>query len=85
MRWARTKTAAAVSALFILVNSAAGLLGNLAGTRQFPPFAVALAVAVVIGGAAGSYFGSRRFPHTVIKRLLAIVLLIAGAKLIFTV
>src|ERR1019366_9182145 len=28
MRWARTKTAAAVSALFILVNSGSGLLGN---------------------------------------------------------
>jgi hypothetical protein len=37
MRWARTKTAAAVSALFILVNSASGLLGNLASTRRLPP------------------------------------------------
>jgi uncharacterized membrane protein YfcA len=43
-----------------------------------------LAVAVVIGGTAGSYLGSRRFQHTVIKRLLAVVLLIAGTKLIFT-
>ena len=37
-----------------------------------------------IGGAAGSYLGSSRLPPMVIKRLLAIVLLIAGAKLIFT-
>jgi uncharacterized membrane protein YfcA len=66
------------------VNSASGLLGNLASTRRLPPLAFTLAVAVVIGGAAGSYLGSRRFPHTVIKRLLAVVLLIAGAKLIFT-
>jgi uncharacterized protein len=84
MRWARTKTAAAVSALFILVNSAAGLLGNFASTRHLPPLALTLAVTVVVGGSAGSYFGSRHFPHTVIKRLLAVVLLIAGAKLIFT-
>ena len=84
MRWARTKTAAAVSALFILVNSASGLLGNLTNTRHLPPIALTLAVTVVIGGSAGSYFGSRRFAHTVIKRLLAIVLLIAGVKLIFT-
>ncbi len=84
MRWSRTKTAAAVSALFILVNSASGLLGNFATTRHLPPVAFTLAVAVIIGGTAGSYFGSRRFAHTVIKRLLAIVLLIAGAKLIFT-
>ena len=84
MRWARTKTAAAVSALFILVNSASGLLGNLASNRRLPPVALMLAAAVVIGGIAGSYFGSRRFSHTIIKRLLAVVLLIAGAKLIFT-
>ncbi len=83
-RWARAKTAAALSALFILVNSVSGLLGSFASTRHLPPLALALAVAVVIGGTAGSYFGSRRFPHTVIKRLLAVVLLIAGAKLIFT-
>ena len=84
MRWAQTRTAAAVSALFILVNSASGLLGNLTSTRQMPQVAFTLAVAVLIGGSAGSYFGSQRFPHTVIKRLLAVVLLIAGAKLIFT-
>ncbi len=84
MRWARTKTAAALSALFILVNSASGLLGNLASTRHLPPLALPLALAVIAGGAAGSYFGSRRFPQAVIKRLLAMVLLIAGAKLIFT-
>jgi uncharacterized membrane protein YfcA len=84
MRWAQTKNAAAVSALFILVNSTAGLLGNLSNTRRFPDFAIALAVAAVIGGSAGSYFGSRRFDHTWIKRLLAMVLLIAGMKLILS-
>ena len=82
MRWARTKTAAAVSALFILVNSAAGLLGNLASTRQFPSFALVLAAAAVVGGAAGSYWGSRHLQPTAIKRCLAVVLLIAGTKLL---
>src|SRR5438874_3443375 len=43
--WARAKTAAAVSALFILVNSASGLLGNLSSTKHFPAFAIVLAVA----------------------------------------
>jgi uncharacterized membrane protein YfcA len=84
MRWAKTKNAAAVSALFILVNSTSGLLGNLSSTKRFPVFAIALAVAAIVGGTAGSYYGSRRFDHTVIKRLLAVVLLIAGVKLILT-
>lgn len=82
MRWARTKTVAAMSALFILVNSIAGLAGNISSTRNLPSFAFVLAGAAVVGGAAGSYFGSRRFDHVVIKRLLAVVLTIAGLKLI---
>jgi uncharacterized membrane protein YfcA len=84
MQWARTKTAAAISALFILLNSASGLLGNISATKSFPAFAFPLAVAVIFGGAAGSYLGSRKFPHTTIKRLLAVVLTIAGFKLILT-
>jgi uncharacterized membrane protein YfcA len=83
MRWARTKTVAATSALFILLNSVAGLLGNLSSTAKLPSFAFILVGAAVIGGAAGSYFGSWRFNHVVIKRLLAVVLSIAGLKLIF--
>ena len=82
LRWAKTKTAAAVSALFILVNSAAGLLGNFTATRHVPAVGLVLAVAVIVGGSAGSYLGSRRFQPVVIKRLLAIVLLVAGAKLV---
>jgi len=84
MHWARTKNAAAVSAFFILLNSIAGLLGNFTSTRQFPTFALVLVAAAAVGGSLGSYFGSRRFDPAVIKKLLAIVLTIAGTKLIFT-
>lgn len=84
LRWARTKTAAATSALFILLNSIAGLLGNFSATQSFPEFGVSLLVAAAIGGLIGSYLGSRRFDPTVIKKLLAVVLVIAGTKLILT-
>lgn len=84
MHWATTKRTAAVSVLFILVNSISGLAGNISSTRAFPAFALVLVMAVIIGGGAGSYLGSRRFEPVVIKRLLAIVLLIAGCKLVFT-
>jgi uncharacterized protein len=84
MRWARVKEAAAVSALFILLNSAAGLAGNLGSTKRFPAFAIALAIAAIAGGTAGSYLGAKRLDHTLIKRILAIVLLIAGVKLVLT-
>lgn len=83
-RWAKVKTAAAISAAFILSNSIAGLLGNITGTRNIPSVAIPLGIAAVVGGFAGSYLGSNRLPQTAIKRLLAVVLLIAGTKLIFT-
>lgn len=82
MRWARAKQAAAVSALFILLNSCAGLLGNLGATRRFPVLALVLVGAAIAGGAAGAHFGSSRFNPVVIKRLLAVVLMIAGTKLL---
>ena len=84
MRWARTKTAAATSALFILLNSIAGLLGNVASTRQLPLFTLPLVIAALAGGAGGAYLGSRQFSADFIKKLLAIVLLIAGLKLLLT-
>ena len=84
LRWSKTKTASAVSALFILVNSIAGLLGNISSTRQLPVFALPIAIAAVSGGAVGSYLGSQQFSVGFIKKLLAVVLLIAGGKLVFT-
>jgi hypothetical protein len=83
-RWAHTRTAAAISALFILVNSIAGLVGYFSSGRPVPSFAWILAIAAVAGGSVGSYLGSSRFPVRTITLLLAAVLLIAGTKLIFT-
>jgi uncharacterized membrane protein YfcA len=82
--WARTKQASAVSALFILVNSISGLVGFVTARQSIPALATTLAAAAVIGGSAGSYLGSRRFPVRAISILLATVLIIAGTKLIFT-
>ena len=82
--WASPKAAAAVSAVFILLNSVAGLLGNFSSTNALPSFLLPLLVAAGAGGIIGSHFGSRRFESPGIKRLLAAVLLIAGTKLIFT-
>lgn len=81
-RWATAKNAAAVSALFILLNSISGLTGTLLKNPHIPSFTITLVAAAIIGGTAGSYFGSSRFDHTLIKRILAIVLIIAGGKLV---
>ena len=83
MRWATAKNAAAVSALFILFNSIAGLAGNITATLSLPVFALPMVIAAVAGGSIGSWMGSRQISHIGIKRLLAPVLLIAGLKLVF--
>ena len=83
-KWAKTKQASAVSALFILVNSISGLAGVISAKQAVPRLALILSAAVIIGGAIGSYLGSRRFPVRTISILLASVLVIAGYKLIFT-
>jgi uncharacterized membrane protein YfcA len=82
MRWAGTREAAAVSALFILCNSVAGLLGNVSATGRLPGVVWPMAGAALLGGAAGSWLGARRFPPLLIRRLLAVVLVVAGLKLV---
>ena len=80
--WAAPKQAAALSALFILVNSASGLAGHMLSTQQWPSMVLPLMAAAAIGGLIGSTLGSRRFEPLLIRRLLAVVLVIAGVKLL---
>ena len=82
--WADTKTAAAVSAPFILVNSVAGLAGAVGSLQQFPAGWIWLAVAAVGGGLAGSHWGSRFARPAQLRPALACVLLVATAKLLIT-
>ncbi len=83
MGWADTRRTAGVSAAFILVNSIAGLLGNFTNLQSLPPAIPYFAVAAVAGGLIGSEFGSRRLGNVTIRRLLAVVLVVAGVKMIF--
>lgn len=82
--WARMKETAAVSALFILVNSISGLLALFAkGFSPNPEIYLWLAAAVT-GGFAGAYLGSKKFNSKTLRYILATVLLIASIKLILT-
>jgi uncharacterized membrane protein YfcA len=82
--WAQIRQAAAVSALFILVNSTSGLIGYFTAKHSIPNLGFVLAGAAIVGGTIGSHLGSRRFPSRTIALLLAAVLAIAGMKLLFT-
>jgi uncharacterized protein len=83
-KWAMIRQAAAVSALFILVNSIGGLVGYFSAKHSIPTLGIYLAIPAIIGGTVGSYLGSRRLAPRGIAIFLAIVLTIAGVKLVFT-
>lgn len=81
--WAGTRETSGIAALFILVNSLAGLAGH--GDLSALPanFPVWMAVVAVLGW-FGAEFGRRRFRLPVIRNLLAVVLALAGTKMILT-
>lgn len=82
--WAEMRQASGVAAVFILVNSVSGLLGLLSKAPTLPSQIYFWAVAAVLGGLIGSEFGSRRIAGANLKRLLAVVLIIAGIKMMLT-
>jgi len=79
--WADVRRTAGVSVAFILVNSAAGLLGHLASVKNIPAGIIWWAPAALFGGLIGSELGSRRLTPMMMRRLLAVVLVIAGGKM----
>ncbi|MBA4191670.1 MAG: hypothetical protein C0467_27130 [Planctomycetaceae bacterium] len=84
MRWAETKETAGVSVAFILANSIAGLVGLLSKAPTLPQGIGVWAVAATLGGLIGSEFGSKRLGNFTLRKLLALVLVIAGLKMILS-
>jgi hypothetical protein len=83
MGWAEPRQSASISAAFVLVNSVAGLCGDAVSVHALPSAAPLWVGAVVVGGLTGSELGTRRLAEVALRRLLAVVLAIAGLKLIF--
>ncbi len=83
LAWANAKQSAAASALFIVFNSLAGLLGGKLSSYTATTSSYLWLTAALAGGLLGSFLGSRRFQNQTIQYLLASVLAIASVKLIF--
>ena len=83
LRWADIKQTAAISALFIFVNSLSGLAGQLNKGIQFSPDMYAYAGVAFTGGICGAYFGAARFNQRILKYFLVLVLVVAAYKLVF--
>jgi uncharacterized membrane protein YfcA len=84
LKWTDMKQTAAISALFIFVNSLSGLTGQVIKGIQFGPDMYAYVAVAFAGGICGAYFGSLRFKHFILKYMLSAVLIVAAYKLLFT-
>jgi uncharacterized membrane protein YfcA len=84
LHWGNLKQTAAVSALFILVNSISGIAGIITKGIQVSNNMILMILIAFIGGLIGSYIGAQKAGSTLLKTLLAIVLVMASYKLLFT-
>lgn len=83
-RWAPIKVISGVASAFILVNSIAGLLGVMSVSTAFHPALPLWGLMVLVGGYLGAEYGSKHLSNPTIQRILALVLIVAGAKMIAT-
>ena len=71
------KEAAACGAIFVWTNSLAGLASRWQHNPvDLEPF-IPVITAVLIGGVAGSFFGSYKFPPKTIEKLLGVIVVVA--------
>jgi uncharacterized protein len=82
--WAKTKVISGVAAAFILVNSISGLLGFLSKTPILPAGLFYWALAAIMGGLIGAEYGSKKLANPTIRKLLAVVLVFAGSKMLLS-
>ncbi|TAF44205.1 MAG: sulfite exporter TauE/SafE family protein [Sphingobacteriales bacterium] len=83
MAWADSKQAATSAALFIVLNSLAGLAGKIPNFSFLTYTHYIWFTAAIIGGAAGAVLGSHKFAINTVRYLLVVVLSIASFKLVF--
>lgn len=82
MGWGKMKETAAVSALFIFVNSLAAISGYTLNGSGIDPQSFILVAIAFIGGFAGAHFGSSKLNNVQLRYMLALVLIVASIKLI---
>ena len=82
--WTNMRGSAAIAAAFILVNSIAGIAGYATTANQWPEGIPVLVVTALVGGFIGSELCLRRLAPNQLRKVLAVVLAIAGAKMIAT-
>jgi len=81
--WATTRQAAAISANFNLLNSAAALTGAWATLPGLPPQLPLWILAAAIGGLLGSWLALKRLPPAMLRMILFALLAVAGLRMLY--
>jgi uncharacterized membrane protein YfcA len=84
LAWATTRQAAAISANFNLLNSAAALAGAWATLPGLSPQLPLWMLAAAIGGLVGSWLALNRLPPTMLRMILFALLAVAGLRMLWT-
>jgi uncharacterized membrane protein YfcA len=82
--WSDPKKTSGISATFILLNSTFGLAGNYASIHNLPEQLPMFVLSAMLGAVIGTTLGIKFYSTNTIKKVLALVLLIAGLKLLLT-
>ena len=83
IHWDDVKKISALASVFILVNSISGLAGQLTRSSNLDwPFIFPLLIAVLIGGQIGSRLGAKKFNSLHVKRITAVLILVAGINIL---
>jgi uncharacterized membrane protein YfcA len=80
--WTSLKQTAAISALFIFLNSIAGLMGSGMQAFDLPPGLISVLPVVLLGGFLGARLGAGHFNSKTLRYLLALVTMFGAIKLV---
>ena len=80
--WASARQTAATTSALILANSVAALVGNVASVGSLPAALPLWSAAVLIGGLCGAELGSKWLPSGALIRILVVLQLAGGVKLL---
>ncbi len=84
LKWDHARRISALASVFILVNSISGLAGQLSGAGSLDwKLILPLLAAVLVGGQIGSRLGAHTFNALYIRRITAVLILVAGTNILF--
>ncbi|MDX1960737.1 MAG: sulfite exporter TauE/SafE family protein [Leptospiraceae bacterium] len=82
LQWKTLKESASTVAIFIFLNSFTGVLGRIYGNKFMITESISYILPAIFGAILGSYLGSSKLTENLLRKILSIIILFAGIKLL---